>query len=72
LDIIEGILAHIRDKGQDIPALPLLTPRPRAPPEKLLLFLGYKSAFTEFNQQGSHCKTAWHGFLHAPVREWPE
>ena len=39
--IIDRILAHLRDREQDIPTLlPLLTPPPRAPPETLPLFAG--------------------------------
>ena len=40
-NIIDRILAHLRDREQDIPTLlPLLTPPPRAPPETLPLFAG--------------------------------
>ena len=53
-DIIDRILAHLREKERDIPTLPLLTPPPRAPPETLPLFIGKESEFTEFNQQGRH------------------
>ena len=51
-DIIDRILAHLRDKEQDIPTLPLLAPPPRAPPETLPLFAGKDSSSTAFNQQG--------------------
>ena len=38
-NIIDRILAHLRDREQDIPTLlPLLTPPPRAPPETLPLY----------------------------------
>jgi len=37
-DIIDRILAHLRKKEQDIPALPLLAPLSRARPENLPLF----------------------------------
>ena len=47
-DIINRILAHLREKDHDIPTLPLLTPPPRAPPETLPLFIGKESEFTEF------------------------
>jgi hypothetical protein len=53
-EIIDRILAHLRDREQDIPTLPLLTPPTRAPPETLPLFVGKESEFTEFNQQGRH------------------
>ena len=53
-DVIDSILAHLREKEQDIPTLPLLTPPPRAPPETLPLFAGKESSSTAFNQQGSH------------------
>jgi len=53
-DIIDKILAHLREKEQDIPTLPLLTPPPRAPPETLPLFAGKESKSTQFNQQGRH------------------
>ena len=53
-DIIDRILAHIRDKEQDIPTLSQLLPPPRAPPATLPLFSGREPAITEFNQQGRH------------------
>jgi len=37
-DIINRILAHLREKEQDIPTLSLLTTPPRVPPETLPLF----------------------------------
>ena len=45
-DVINRILAHLREKEQDIPTLPLLTPPPRAPPEALPLFAGKDSSST--------------------------
>ena len=45
-DVINRILAHLREKEQDIPTLPLLTPTPRAPPEALPLFAGKDSSST--------------------------
>lgn len=45
-DVIDRILAHLREKEQDIPTLPLLTPPPRAPPEALPLFAGKDSSST--------------------------
>ena len=53
-DVIDNILAHLQEKEQDIPTLPLLTPLSRAPPETLPLFIRKESKFTEFNQQGRH------------------
>ena len=53
-NVIDRILAHLREKEQDVPTLPLLVPPPRAPPETLPLFIGKESEFTEFNQQGRH------------------
>jgi hypothetical protein len=53
-NIIDRILAHLRDREQDIPTLPLLTPPTRAPPETLPLFAGKDSSLTAFNQQGRH------------------
>ena len=47
------IFAHLRDREQDIPTLPLLTPPTRAPPETLPLFAGKGSRSTALNQQGS-------------------
>ena len=48
-DIIDRILAHLREKEQEAPARPLLVPQTRAPPATLSLFAG-----TELNQQGRH------------------
>ena len=53
-DIIDRILAHLRDKELATPSLPLLTPPSRAPPETLPLFAGKDSSSTAHNQQGSH------------------
>jgi len=53
-DIIDRILAHLREKEQNAPSLPLLTPPSRAPPETLPLFAGKESGSTALNQQGSH------------------
>jgi hypothetical protein len=53
-DVIDNILAHLRDKEQGTPTLPHLAPPTRAPPETLSLFDGKESEFTEFNQQGRH------------------
>jgi hypothetical protein len=53
-DVIDRILAHLRDTEQVTPTLPLLAPPPRAPPETLPLFAGRESKSAAFNQQGSH------------------
>ena len=53
-NIVDRILAHLRDREQDIPTLPLLTPPTRAPPETLPLFAGKDSRSTAVNQQGRH------------------
>jgi hypothetical protein len=53
-DIIDRILAHLRDKELATPSLTLLTPPSRAPPETLPLFAGKDSSSTALNQQGSH------------------
>ena len=53
-DIVDKILAHLRNKEQDTPTLPHLTPPTRAPPETLPLFAGSESTTTALNQQGSH------------------
>ncbi len=39
-DIIDRILAHLREKEQEAPARPLLVPPTRAPPATLSLFAG--------------------------------
>ena len=52
-DVIDRILAHLREKEQDVPTLPLLVPPPRAPPETLPLFAGKDSSSTALDQQGS-------------------
>jgi len=39
-DIIDRILAHLREKEQNIPTLPLLVPPTRASPGALPLFAG--------------------------------
>jgi hypothetical protein len=53
-DIIDRILAHLRDAELTTPSLPLLTPPSRAPPETLPLFAGKEAAISQVNQQGSH------------------
>ena len=42
-DIIDRILAHLREKEQEAPARPLLVPPTRAPPATLSLFAGSES-----------------------------
>ena len=39
-EVIDSILAHLRNKEQDTPTLPHLVPPTRAPPETLPLFAG--------------------------------
>nr|WP_269473234.1 site-specific integrase [Kineobactrum salinum] len=51
-DVIDKILAHLHKKEQADPALPLLTPPSRAPPETLALFPGKDSGPTALDQQG--------------------
>jgi hypothetical protein len=51
-DVIDQILAHLREKEQDAPPRPLLVPPTRAPPETLPLFAGNGS--TTPNQQGRY------------------
>jgi hypothetical protein len=53
-DIIDRILAHLRDKEQIAPTLPLLLQPSRAPPGTLPLFAGKEPAFSEINQHGRH------------------
>ena len=53
-DIIDRILAHLREKEQNAPSVPLLTPPSLATPETLPLFAGKDSSSTALNQQGSH------------------
>ena len=53
-DIIDRILAHLREKEQEAPARPLLVPPTRAPPATLSLFAGKETVFSQVNQQGRH------------------
>ncbi|WP_206613479.1 transposase [Parahaliea mediterranea] len=53
-EIIDTILAHLRDNELATSSLPLLTPPSRAPPETLPLVAGKDSSSTTLNQQGSH------------------
>jgi hypothetical protein len=53
-DVIDTILAHLRDKEQGTPALPHLAPPTRAPPETLPLFAGKEAGSTPINQHGRH------------------
>ena len=48
-DVIDRILARLRETEKEAPARPLLVPPTRAPPAMLSLFAG-----TEFHQQGRH------------------
>ena len=56
-DLIDRIPAHLSEKEQDLPTLPLLKPPPRAPPETLPLFAGKESRSTTYDQQERHWKT---------------
>jgi ribosomal protein S27E len=51
-DVIDRILAHLRDKEQGTPTLPHLAPPTRAPPATLSLFAG--SGSTTPHQQGRY------------------
>jgi len=53
-DIIDKILAHLRDKELAAPTPSLLAPPPRGPPEVLPLIAGKEPTSTSFNQQGRH------------------
>ena len=53
-DIIDRIIAHLRDKGREAPARPLLVPPTRAPPATLPLFAGKEAVISQVNQQGRH------------------
>jgi hypothetical protein len=48
-DVVDRVLAHLRETEKEAPARPLLVPSTRAPPATLSLFAG-----TEFHQQGRH------------------
>ena len=52
-DLIDRVLAHLSEKEQDLPTLPLLKPVPRAPPETLPFFAGKEPSSTTYDQQGS-------------------
>ncbi len=64
-EIIDRILAHLRDREQDIPTVALLTPPTGAPPETLPLFAGKDSSSTAFNQQGRHWGIPWYRVVRA-------
>ena len=51
-DVIDSILAHLREKEQGRPTLSYLARHSRAPPEPLPLFAGRES--TTLNQQGHY------------------
>ena len=51
-DVIDRILAHLREKEQGRPTLSHLVPPSRAPPGPLSLFAGRES--TAANQQGRY------------------
>jgi hypothetical protein len=48
-DVIDRVLAHLRETEKEAPVRPLLVPPTTAPPAMLSLFAG-----TEFHQQGRH------------------
>ena len=48
-DVIDGILAHLRQKEQSSPTLSHLVPHSRSPPEPLPLFAGKESSSTTYN-----------------------
>jgi len=50
-NVIDRILAHLREKQRGSPTLPHLTPRSRAPPETFPLFARSESATTRLDQQ---------------------
>ena len=68
-DIIDRILAHLREKEQEAPARPLLVPPTRAPPATLSLFAGSESNPTSAR---TPLKKPWHGLLRALVQEWAD
>ena len=53
-DIIDKILAHLRDTDPTSSTLTLLTPPSRAPPEALPLFAGSEPTNTTLHQQGRY------------------
>jgi hypothetical protein len=71
-NVIDRILAHLREKQQGRPTLSHLVPPSRAPPGSLPLFAGRESATTTLNQQPATTllKNAWHGRLHAIAQKW--
>ena len=50
-NVIDRILAHLREQQQGRPTQPQLAPHSGAPPETLPLFAGSESATTTLNQQ---------------------
>ena len=71
-DVIDRILAHLREKEQEAPARPLLVPPTRAPPETLPLFAGKETVLFTVQSAGTPLNDSWHRFLCASVREWME
>ena len=53
-NIIDRILAHLREREQNVPARPLLVPPTRAHSETLPLFASKELSSTALNQQGNH------------------
>ena len=63
-DIIDRILAHLREKEQDVPAGLLLVPPTRVPPATLSLFAG-----SDPKSVRTLLKNAWHELLRTLVQE---
>ena len=75
-DIIDKILAHLRDKDPTSSTLPLLIPPSRAPPRPCLFSPGRArgSRFQSNCTQPSRkpVETVWHELLRAVVQDWTD
>ena len=69
-DIIDRILAHLREKEQEAPARPLLVPPTRAPPATLSSFRRKRTPNP--TSAKTPLKKPWHGLLRALVQEWAD
>ena len=69
-DIIDRILAHLREKEQEAPARPLLVPPTRAPPATLSSFR--RKRIPNPTSAKTPLKKPWHGLLRALVQEWAD